>query len=153
MTKRAEFSQALKTAMTTKDQVALSTVRLILAAIKDRDIAARGNGNDQGITDSEILSLLQSMVKQRQESSKTYEDANRPELAERELAEIRIIERFLPKQLSDDEVSTAIDSVIADIGASSIKDMGKVMGDLKEKYAGQMDMAKAGGVVKAKLAG
>ncbi len=151
MTKREEFSQALKTAMQSKDQVALSTVRLITAAIKDRDIAARGNGNDAGITDAEILSLLQSMVKQRQESSKTYVDANRPELAERELAEITVIERFLPTQMSDDEVSTAIDAIIAETGASSIKDMGKVMGVLKEKYAGQMDMAKAGGAVKAKL--
>lgn len=152
MSKREEFSQALKEAMQSKDQVALSTVRLILAAIKDRDIAARGNGNDQGISDAEILSLLQSMVKQRQESSKTYADANRPELAERELAEIKVVERFLPAQMNDDEVGAAIDKIIADTGASSIKDMGKVMGILKEKYAGQMDMAKAGGTVKTKLA-
>lgn len=151
MTKREEFSQALKQAMITKDQVTLSTVRLILAAIKDRDIAARGNGNDAGITDADILSLLQSMVKQRQESSKIYADAGRAELADRELAEITVIERFLPAQMSDEEVSAAIDAIITEIGASSIKDMGKVMGVLKEKYAGQMDMAKAGGVVKAKL--
>lgn len=151
MTKREEFTTALKSAMQSKDQVALSTIRLIMAAIKDRDIATRGNGQDDGISDAEILSLLQSMVKQRQESSKTYADAGRPELAEREEAEIKVIERFLPAQMSEDEASAAIDSIIAEVGASSIKDMGKVMGALKSRYAGQLDMAKAGGVVKAKL--
>ena len=96
--------------------------------------------------------MLQSMIKQRQESSKTYEEAGRPELAEREKAEIGVIEKFLPAQMSDDEVSAAIDSIIADVGAADIKDMGKVMNELKGKYAGQIDMAKAGGLVKAKLA-
>jgi len=149
---RDKFTTDLKSAMQSKDQVSLSTIRLITAAIKDRDIAARGNGNDEGITDAEILSLLQSMVKQRQESAKTYRDADRPELAEREEEEIKVIEKFLPTQMSDDETSTAIDAIIAETGASSIKDMGKVMGVLKSKYAGQLDMAKAGGAVKAKLA-
>jgi hypothetical protein len=138
--------------MQNKDQVSLSTIRLITAAIKDRDIAARSNGNDQGISDAEILSLLQSMVKQRQESSKTYTDAGRPELAEREEAEIEVIERFLPQQMSEEETGAAIETIIAETGASSIKDMGKVMNALKEKYAGQLDMAKAGGLVKSKLA-
>jgi len=149
---REEFTTTLKKAMQSKDQIALSTIRLITAAVKDRDIAARSNGNDDGITDAEILSLLQSMVKQRQESSKTYTDAGRPELAEREEAEIKIIEGFLPQQMSEEETGAAIDAIISETGASSIKDMGKVMNALKEKYAGQLDMAKAGGAVKAKLA-
>lgn len=151
MSIREKFTTDLKLAMQSKDQISLSTIRLITAAIKDRDIAARGNGNDDGITDAEILSLLQSMVKQRQESAKTYRDADRAELAEREEAEIVIIEKFLPTQMNDEEISTAIDAIINETGASSIKDMGKVMGQLKSKYAGQMDMAKAGGAVKAKL--
>lgn len=151
MTKREELTTALKTALKSKDQIAMSTIRLITAAIKDRDIAARGTGNAEGIGEAEILSLLQSMIKQRHESSKTYMDNARPELAERELAEIKIIETFLPVQMSDDEVSAAIDAAIKDVNAESIKDMGKVMAALKEKYAGQMDMAKAGGVVKTKL--
>lgn len=153
MSKREEFTTALKEALKAKDQVAMSTIRLITAALKDRDIAARGSGNAEGIDDSEILSMLQSMIKQRQESSKTYEEAGRPELAERELAEIKVIEKFLPAQMSDDEVAAVIDKIIADVGASDIKDMGKVMGALKSDYAGQIDMAKAGGAVKAKLAG
>lgn len=152
MSIRDKFTTDLKSAMQNKDQVSLSTIRLITAAIKDRDIAARSNGNDQGISDAEILSLLQSMVKQRQESSKTYTDAGRPELAEREEAEIEVIERFLPQQMSEEETGAAIETIIAETGASSIKDMGKVMNALKEKYAGQLDMAKAGGLVKSKLA-
>ena len=130
----------------------MSTIRLITAAMKDRDIAARATGNNDGISDAEILSMLQSMIKQRQESAKTYKDANRPELAEREEAEIKVIERFLPAQMSEDEVSAAIDKIIADVGAADIKDMGKVMNELKGKFAGQIDMAKAGGMVKSKLA-
>jgi len=153
VTKREEFSQALKGALKSKDQIAMSTIRLITAAMKDRDIAARGNGNDEGIGEGEILSLLQSMVKQRQESSKMYRENDRAELADREEAEITVIERFLPAQMSEDDTAAAIDAIIAETGASSIKDMGKVMGVLKEKYAGQLDMAKAGGAVKAKLAG
>ena len=152
MSIRDDLNTALKESLKAKDQVAMSTIRLINAAIKDRDIAARTNGNDDGIAEAEILSLLQSMVKQRQESSKTYRDADRPELADREEAEITVIEKFLPQQMSEDEMSAAIDAIIADIGAKDIKDMGKVMGQLKAKYAGQLDMAKAGGAVKAKLA-
>ena len=153
MSKREEFTTALKEALKTKDQVAMSTIRLITAAIKDRDIAARSNGNTDGITDSEILSMLQSMIKQRQESSSTYADAGRDDLAERELDEIKVIERFLPQQMGEEETAAAIDTIIADTGASNIKDMGKVMAELKTRYAGQLDMAKAGGAVKAKLAG
>lgn len=151
MSKREEFSQALKEALKNKDQVAMSTIRLMTAALKDRDIAARGNGQPDGIGESEILSMLQSMIKQRQESSKMYEDNGRPELAERERAEIEVIERFLPAQMSDDEVKAVIQKIIAEVGAESIKDMGKVMGQLKSNYAGQIDMAKAGGLVKGML--
>ena len=151
MDKREEFNAALKDALKNKDQTVLSTVRLITAALKDRDIAARGQGKADGIDEAEILSMLQSMIKQRQESAKTYCDAGREELAEREEAEIEVIQRFLPAQLSDDEVGAAIDEIIAETGAADIKDMGKVMGALKSKYAGQVDMGKAGGLVKSKL--
>lgn len=153
MSKRDELTTALKESLKSKDQTAMSTIRLITAAIKDRDIAARSKGNQDGIDEAEILSLMQSMIKQRQESSKTYADNGRDELAERELDEIKIIERFLPQQMSEEETSAAIETIIAETGASSIKDMGKVMGELKSRYAGQLDMAKAGGAVKAKLAG
>jgi len=153
MSLREELNTELKSAQKAKEQTKMSTIRLINAAIKDRDIAARGNGNCDGITEAEVLSLLQSMVKQRQESSKTYRDADRPELAEREEEEIVIIEKFLPQQMGDDEVGAAIDKIISETGAQDIKDMGKVMGALKGQYAGQLDMAKAGSAVKAKLAG
>lgn len=152
MSKREEFTTALKEAMQNKDQVSISTIRLIMAAMKDRDIAARSNDNAEGITDAEILSMMQSMIKQRQESSTTYAEAGRDDLAERELDEIAVLKKFLPAQMGDDEVSAAIDKIIADTGANSIKDMGKVMGVLKSDYAGQIDMAKAGGLVKSKLA-
>jgi uncharacterized protein YqeY len=150
--KRTEFKEALKTALKAKDQISLSTIRLITAAIKDRDIEARAKGNHDGITDQDILSLLQSMIKQRQESSKTYAEANRPELAEREDQEIAIIQTFMPKQLGDDEVKAAIDGLVSEVGASDIRDMGKVMAELKGRYAGQIDMGKASGMVKARLA-
>ncbi len=148
---RAEFSAALKEALKSKDQTAMSTIRLILAALKDRDIAARGQGKADGIEDTEILSMLGSMIKQRQESAKIYCDAGREELAEREEAEIEVIHRFMPAQMSDDDVAAAIEKIIADTGAADIKDMGKVMGALKSEYAGQLDMGKAGGLVKEKL--
>jgi len=129
MSIREEFTTALKESLKAKDQVAMSTIRLITAAMKDRDIAARGSGNADGISEAEILSMMQSMIKQRQESSKTYRDND------------------------EDETDKAISDIIAEMDASSIKDMGKVMGELKSRYAGQLDMAKAGGQVKAKLAG
>ncbi len=151
MTKREEFSARLKESLKNKDQVALSTIRLIQAALKDRDINARTSGNQDGIPEADILSMLQSMIKQRLESAKTYRDAGRPELAEREEAEIKVIESFLPKQMSDEEVGKAIDDIITSTGAGDIKDMGKVMNELKARYAGQMDMGKAGGTVKQKL--
>ena len=151
MSKREEFAQALKQALKGKDQVAMSTIRLMTAALKDRDIAARGQGQPDGIGEAEILSMLQSMIKQRQESSKMYEDNGRPELAERERAEIAVIEGFLPAQMSDEQVAAVIEKIIGEVGAASIKDMGKVMGQLKSHYAGQLDMARAGAVVKTKL--
>jgi hypothetical protein len=151
MDKRSEITTAMKEAMKNKDQTALSTIRLINAALKDRDIAARGQGKADGIDEAEILSMLQSMIKQRQESAKTYCDAGREELAEREESEIEVIKAFLPKQLGDDELQEVIQGIIEETGASDIKDMGKVMGVLKGKYAGQVDMGKAGGLVKEKL--
>lgn len=151
MDKRSEFSAALKKALLEKDQIASSTIRLILAALKDRDISVRNGGDSDGIDEAQILLLLQSMVKQRQESSKTYSEAGRDDLAEREEAEIDVIRTFMPKQLSDQEVGEVIEGIISEIGADSIRDMGKVMAIVKEKYAGQMDMGKAGGIAKQKL--
>jgi hypothetical protein len=151
MDKRAEFSATMKEAMKNKDAVALSTVRLIMAALKDRDISARGNGKTEGIDDAEILSMLGTMIKQRQESLKTYRDAGRDDLAEREEEEIQVIQRFMPKQLSESELEDVIAKLIKKTGAAGIKDMGKVMNALKADYAGQADMGKAGAVVKRKL--
>jgi uncharacterized protein len=151
MSKREEINAALKEAMKNKDMERLATVRLIISAMKDKDINSRTDGAKSEIDDSGVLVLLQSMIKQRMESSKIYKDNNRPELAAKEDAEIVIIQSFLPKQLSDDEVSKIVDDLIASTGAAGIKDMGKVMGELKAKYAGQLDMGKAGGVIKQKL--
>ncbi|NOX72141.1 MAG: GatB/YqeY domain-containing protein [Alphaproteobacteria bacterium] len=148
---RQRLSEALKDAMRAKDAPRLSTLRLISAAIKDKDIAARSDGNDVGVSDDEILAIMAKMIKQRQESATTYEQAARLELAEKERAEILVIEEFLPRQLDEAEVKAAVEAVIAETGASSIRDMGRVMGALKAKYAGQMDFGKAGGAVKALL--
>lgn len=148
---RARVSTALKEAMKAKDSTRLSTLRLINAAIKDRDIEARGEGKDEGVGDDVVLAIMGKMVKQRQESAKVYEEGGRLELAEKELSEIKIIEDFLPRQLSDDEAAAAIDAAIAQVGAESIRDMGKVMGVLKGEYTGQMDFGKTGPMVKDKL--
>lgn len=153
MEKREEFKEALKESLKAKDKVTMSTVRLILAALKDKDISVRATGNEDGISDQEILSMLQSMIKQRNESIKTYEDAGRLDMAEQEAEEIKVIERFLPKQLSEDEAQAAVKGAVEETGASEIKDMGKVMGILKQRYAGQLDMGKAGAMVKQQLAG
>lgn len=150
---RNNFTEQMKQALLAKEEIKLATLRLIVAALKDRDIAARGKGNRDGISDDEILSMLQSMIKQRQESIKMYEQGNRPELAAREQAEILVIQTFLPKQLSDDEVKSAIDGIIKATGAAGVKDMGKVMAEMKAKYTGQMDFSKASGLVKERLAG
>ena len=148
---RENIANALKEALKAKDQVALSTMRLIVAALKDRDIVARGNDNPDGISDEEILGMLQTMIKQRTESAKMYRDGGRPELAASEEDEIEIIKNFMPVQLSADEMKLAITSSIAKTGASSIKDMGQVMGYLKSHYAGQMDFSSASQAVKAAL--
>ncbi len=150
-TLREQISSATKTAMKDKDMVRVSTLRLISAAVKDRDIAARAEDRCQGIDDSEILSLLAKMVKQREESAKTYDDNGRPELAERERQEIEIVRDFMPKPLSDDELKSVIAEMIEKSGATCLKDMGKIMGQLKSGYAGRVDMGKAGAVVKSHL--
>ena len=147
------FQEKLKQAMHARDELTTSTLRLIVAAMKDRDIAARAKGNWDGITEDEILSMLQTMIKQRQESIKMYEAGKRIDLAEREAGEIKIIENFLPKQLSEDEIRTAIDKAISATSAAGLKDMGKVMAEMKAKYVGQMDFSKASGMVKERLAG
>jgi len=150
---RTRLNEALKQAMLAKNQRAVSTVRLILAALKDRDIAARSRGVTDGIDEAEIMSMLQTMIKQRRESIGLYEQGGRLELAEQEREEIAVIEGFLPKQMSEDEVRAAVQAIVSETGASSIKDMGKVMAELKARYAGQMDFAKAGPVVKQQLSG
>ena len=150
---RTRLNDSLKTAMKEQDKRVLSTVRLILAAIKDRDIAARGKGNMDGLSDEEILGVLQTMVRQRQEAAELYEKGNRPELVEQEKAEIAIIESYLPKQMSDAEVRDAIAAALVECGATSIKDMGKAMAALRAKYAGRMDFGKASGLLREKLAG
>ena len=150
--KRAEINNAMKQALKDKDNLKLSTIRLINAALKDRDIAARSNGNSDGISDTEILALLQFMIKQRNESAKVYREGGRNELAEKEEAEVKIIQDFLPQQLSEEETKTAIDKAVTETGATDIKDMGKVMGYLKDNYTGRLDMGKAGGQVKPRLA-
>ena len=147
--KRTEITDALKEAMKAKDTARLGTLRLINAAIKDRDIAKRADGGV--VDDSEILSILGKMVKQRQESAKAYEEGGRLELAQGELAEIKVINDFLPAQLSAEDASKAVDAAIAETGAESIRDMGKVMGVLKAKYTGQLDFGAVGPMVKDRL--
>ncbi|UYV38548.1 GatB/YqeY domain-containing protein [Rhodobacteraceae bacterium D3-12] len=148
---RERVSSALKQAMKDKAADRLSTLRLINAAIKDRDIAARGEGNEAGVDGGEILAILGKMVKQRQESARAYEEGSRLDLAERERSEIKVIEEFLPKKLSDEAVEKAVDAAIAKVEASSIRDMGKVMGELKSQYTGQMDFGAVGPMVKDRL--
>lgn len=147
---REDLQKALKESMLAHDAATTSAVRLIIAGQKEKDVEARGKGAKEA-TDAELMAMMQTMIKQRNESIKMYIDGNRPELAEKEKAEIAIIERFLPKQMSEAEMATAIASIIAETGAASMKDMGKVMGALKAKYAGQLDMGKANGIIKARL--
>jgi uncharacterized protein YqeY len=150
---RTALSNAMKDAMRAHEELKLQTVRMIMAKIKEQDIEARAKGNMDGIAEGDILSLMQGMIKQRQESAKMYREGNRLELAAKEDEEIKIIETFLPAQMSDEEVAGVVATLISSVGAAGIKDMGKVMAELKAKYAGQLDMAKAGAVVKQKLAG
>lgn len=146
---RDRLNAGLKEAMRDKDTRRLSTLRLINAAIKDQDIALRTEGRSVG--EAEIMAILAKMVKQRQESARAYEEAGRLELAQQEESEIKIIEEYLPKKLSDDEVDAAIGAAITETGASSVRDMGKVMGILKSKHAGQIDFGKVGPMVKDRL--
>ena len=140
--------------MKAQDRRATSTLRLILAALKDRDIAARGEGGeDGGIPDEAVLDMLQKMIKQRHDSIEQYEKWGRADLVAQEAEEIEIIARFLPKQLDEDEANAAIGEVVDELGATTIKDMGKVMGVLKERYAGRMDFSKAAAIAKARLGG
>lgn len=149
MSKRTEFNDALKTAMKGGDQVSVGTIRLINAALKQKDIDARPTGKE--VSDADILSMLQGMIKQRRESISIFRENKREDLAVKEEAEVAVIEKFLPAQMSDAEVEAVVAKLIAETGAASQKDMGKVMGALKTQYAGQIDMGKAGAVVKRKL--
>lgn len=147
---REKITEDVKTAMKAGEKDKLSTLRMMQAAIKDRDIANRGTGKDAA-SDDELLQLFTKMVKQREESAAIYDKGARPELAAKERAEIAIIQAYMPKQLSDDETKSIIATVIKETGAASVKDMGKVMAELRGKYAGQMDFGKASGVIKSLL--
>ncbi len=151
MDMRDRVNAALKQAMKDKAADRLSTLRLINAAIKDRDIAARGDTDSAGVGDAEVLAILGKMSKQRMESVRAYEEGGRVDLAERERAEIAVIEEFLPRQLSAAEIEEAVSDAIAATGATSIRDMGRVMGELKGKYTGQMDFGAVGPMIKARL--
>ena len=148
---RERINTALKDAMKAKEADRLSTLRLMNAAIKDRDIAARGDGEEGPVGDDAVLALLGKMVKQRQESARAYQDGGRQELADKEIAEIRVIEEFLPRQLNEAEVEAAIAAAIAETEATTIRDMGRVMAALKARHTGQMDFGKVGGLLKARL--
>jgi uncharacterized protein YqeY len=150
---RTQINDAMKDAMRAKDERALGTTRLIISRMRDLDIAARPKGNADGINDAEILTMLQGMIKQRRESITMYEKGNRPDLVKQESEEIAVIERFMPKQMDAAAVKAAIEKAVTATGATGIKDMGKVMGELKKTYAGQMDFSSAGAAVKARLAG
>lgn len=149
MALREAITEELKAAMRAGDKTRLSTIRLMQAALKDREIEARTAGKD--LVEDDILAMLQKMIKQRQESLRIYEEAKREDLAAQERAEIAVISTFLPKQMDEAEVSAAIDAAIAETGAAGMKDMGKVMAVLKERFAGRMDFGRASGAIKAKL--
>ncbi len=148
---RSRLNEALKSAMKSREPDRLSTLRLICAAIKDRDIAMRGEGGDSGVGDAEVLQILGKMVKQRHESARAYDEGGRLELAEKERDEIDVIEEFLPRQLNGEEIEKAVSAAIEDTGANSIRDMGKVMGVLKARYTGQMDFGSVGPMIKDRL--
>lgn len=148
---RDRLQTALKEAMKAKEADRLSTLRLINAAIKDREIALRGEADGGVVGEPEILQIMGKMVKQRQESARAYEEGGRLELAEKELAEIGVIQEFLPRQMDQAEIATALDAAVAETGAASIRDVGKVMATLKAKYTGQMDFGAVGALVKARL--
>lgn len=149
---KTKIQTATKDAMKAKDAPRLSTLRLISAAIKDREIAARtGEGEGVGLSDSDLMAILAKLVKQRQESARAYEEGGRLELAEKENAEILVIEEFLPRKMSAEETRAALDEVVTSLGATSVRDMGRVMAELKARYTGQMDFGAVGQMVKEKL--
>lgn len=148
---RDRINAALKDAVKAQDKLRMSTLRLINAAIKDRDIASRTAGRTEGVSDAEVLEILAKMVKQRRESVETYEGAGRLELAEQEKAEIEVISDFMPRQFDDAEMEKVCEEVVAELGAEGLKDMGRTMAALKERYAGRLDFGKASGIVKKLL--
>ena len=148
---RTKINDALKEAMRAKEERTVSTIRLINSRMKDLDIAARPKGNTEGINDEEVASMMQAMIKQRRESITLYERGNRPDLVKQESDEITVIERFLPQQMSEPDVMNAIAQIIQETGAKDVKDMGKVMAELKKRYVGQMDFAQASALVKSQL--
>lgn len=149
---RSELNDALKQALKSKDQATAATLRLVLAALKDRDIAARSDGSTDGISDDQIQQMLQKMVRQSREAAETYDQAGRGDLADKERHEITVIERFLPRQLDEGETREAVERTIEELGAASIKDMGRVMARLREQYSGRMDFSKASAMAKERLA-
>ncbi len=150
---RENLTEALKGAMKLKNRRAISTLRLILAAIKDRDIAARGEGNAEGISDDDVLKVLQTMVRQRQESIKMYQQGGRQDLVDQETEETEIIRTFLPEQLDTAAIAAAVEEALSETGAGGLKEMGRVMAYLRERYAGRMDFAEASKTAKQKLGG
>lgn len=148
---RDDVSESLKTAMKAKDQAATSTLRMIMAAIKDRDIAARGQGNAGPVGDAEVVKVLQSMVKQRQESVELYKKGARQDLVDKETQEIAIIQRFLPEQMTAAEMEKAVAEAARELSATSLKDMGRTMALLRERHGGRMDFAQAGAQLKKLL--
>ncbi len=147
---RDDLQKALKDSMLSHDSVTTGAVRMIIAGMKEKDVDARGKGLEKA-SDADLLSMMQTMIKQRNESIKMYVDGNRQDLADKEMSEIKVIERFMPKQLNEAEAEAAIKAIITSLGASSLKDMGKVMGELKNKYAGQLDFGKASAQIKSLL--
>ena len=150
---RETLSEAMKTAMRERDARATATIRMVMAAVKSADIEARPKGVTDGVSDEDIAGIMQKLIKQRRESATMYAQGGRQDLVDQENAEIEVIERFLPKQMDDAQMAAAIDALATELGAASIKDMGKMMAALKTKFAGQMDMARAGGLVKQRLGG
>ena len=150
---RETLSEAMKTAMRDRDARTTATIRMVMAAVKQADIEARPKGNADGVSEEDIAGIMQKLIKQRRESIVLYQQGNRQDLVDQETAEIAIIERFLPTQMGEPEMIAAIDSLATELGATNIKDMGKVMAGIKAKYAGQLDMARAGALVKSRLGG
>jgi len=148
---RQAFRDRLTEAMKARDPRAVSTVRLILAGLKDRDVAARAQGNPDGVSEAEILRMLQAMIKQRRESIALYQQGNRPDLAQQESEEIGVIESFLPRQLDQGEIEAAASAAIGETGATTVKDLGKVMAVLRERHAGVIDLSRAGAIVRRLL--